>query len=112
MPKKVEGYESERQEILERILKILGIDEGNNLICLREFDEDDVKQKEIEGLVSEIKKYYVCGKWSYFLNKKRESERRVLSLIRSIFKERGVQMESVRKRIKGKEQETFYVIIV
>lgn len=112
MPKKVEEYENERQEIIKRILKILGIDEKNNLFCLREFDEDKEKQKEIEEIVPEIKRCFICGKWNYFLNKKRESDRKVLSLIRSIFKEMGVQMEPVRKKMNGKTQETFYIVIV
>jgi hypothetical protein len=112
MPKKVEKYIEERKEILRKLLEILEISETNKMFSLRELDENEEKQEELYKLVPEIKKYYICSKWSYFMHKDREEKRKYLSLIKSIFKHTGIQIESVFKKNKSDKRETYYVVLI
>ena len=41
MPKKVEQYDAERKQVLDRMFEILGITESNRTICLNDIDKDE-----------------------------------------------------------------------
>ena len=69
MPKKIEQYINERKDVLDRLLVILGITEGNNMFSLHKIDENNNIQQQILDLESEIKKYFICGEWSCFKKK-------------------------------------------
>jgi|688.fasta_scaffold71341_2 hypothetical protein len=84
--KKADKYKTERLEILNKLNNILGITEDNNKFLLCDIDNNEDKQKEIIGLVSDIEKYFSCSSWTYF-SKGIMGDRKYLSLIRSIYKE-------------------------
>ena len=54
---KSELYKKEQEEIVDKIVKILDL-ENNNIINLCDLDEDNDKQKKIMELIPEIRKYY------------------------------------------------------
>ena len=66
MPKQVDKYTNERQEVLNQMFQILGIDESNNKFLLHELDANVEKQNRILELEPNIKKYFICGKWNCF----------------------------------------------
>jgi hypothetical protein len=92
MPKNIEKYTNERQELLEKILNILEISEIHKKFSLKELDENLEKQNKILILESEIKKYFICSKWTYFSHKNRKCKRNYLSLIKAIFKNMNIKM--------------------
>lgn len=93
MPKKVCQYTSERKEILDKILTILGIDEENKIFRLEEITEE--KQDQIYSMDKEIKKYYKTTGWNYY--KQKDLTNRWLSLIRSLLKEYSGEIITKRK---------------
>jgi hypothetical protein len=94
MPKNIDKYTDERKIILEKIFDILEINNTNNKFSLKELDENIEKQNQIIELESEIKKFFICSKWTYFSHKNRICKRNYLSLIKAIFKNMNVKMNT------------------
>jgi hypothetical protein len=113
MPKKVENYEVERKQVLQKMLDILGITDTNKMFSLKELDANEQKQNDIIALEQDIKKYFICSKWNYFNNKNREFKRSYLCLLKAVMKDTNTNLISSQlvKKIDGNnEYETFYII--
>jgi len=110
MPKKTDKYKEERIEILNRLLEILEITKENKMISLSEMDSDVKKQELIYGLEIEIKRVFVCSRWSYFNNRHREGARKYLSLIKCLLKAMEIKIETFTKRVSYDKIETYYEI--
>ena len=113
MPKKVEQYNNERKQLLDKLFNILEINENNNMFSLYKLDNDIDKQNKILELESEIKKYFLCSRWTYFSHKKdREIKRTYLSLIKAIMRDMDIKMisSSLVKKYDDNttKYETFY----
>ena len=86
MPKNIEQFKEERQNILTKLLDILEINDKNKIFSLHDLDINIDKQNAILNLEKDIKKYFVCSKWSYFNQKTKGFKRNYLSLIKSVLK--------------------------
>ena len=84
MPKKIDGCDLERTEILNKILQILEINENNKSFFLQDIDNNLEKQELIYNLEPDIKKYFITGKWNCF--KTKDTKRKWLSIIRCLLK--------------------------
>jgi hypothetical protein len=98
MPKKVNQYEPERLEVVNKLFEILNITESNNSFISNNLDMDLEKQKEIVELEPLIKKYFIYGKWNYF--KDVSLKRRYLSLVKTLLKETGYHVSPLRRTIR------------
>lgn len=67
MPKKIDKFTIERQKVLEEIFEILDINK-NGIIYLNELDTNLQIQNDIIGISNKVKKYFICGRWSCFIN--------------------------------------------
>ena len=113
MPKSIDKYTNERKDILQKIFNILEISDNNKTVSLKKLDEDENKQNSIIELENDIKKYFLCSRWTYFSNKNREFKRSYLSLIKAIMKDLNIKMTSstlIKKTNDNKTKcETFYI---
>ena len=133
MPKVIKPEDDiKRLEILNKILDILGKKEGMSdpsglrqsasgdseiTFFLSKMDLDEEAQKKIYELEPEIKKYYVCGKWTCFAKDDSIMKRKWLSMIKYICKEHGKDMTSGRinkldEETNQKKEMMFYRIII
>jgi hypothetical protein len=104
MPKKIDKYYNERKEVFDKLLSIIGIDINKKTFYLHELDNNIDKQEKIMELVSDIKKYFICSRWTCFC---KENVKRVyLSIIRYVIKDMKYNMISSRENIR-KEDGTF-----
>ena len=112
MPKSIDKFTNERNDILQKILNILEITEKNKMFSLKELDENNDKQNNIIALEDNIKKYFLCSRWTYFSNKNRKFKRNYLSLIKAIMKDMNVKMTSYTLVKKNNDNtskcETYY----
>ena len=108
MPKKIDKYQNERQNVINRVFEILGINERNNMFGLHELDNNKEKQDQILALEPDIKKYFLCGTWTYFKYDD-NIKRRPLSLIKSLMKDMNYNITSTRKT-QNAEVLTMYCI--
>jgi hypothetical protein len=84
--KKSEKYTNEREDIINRALEILQLDEDKSFI-LYEFDKDIEKQNRIIELVIDIKRYFASSYWNGINDK--NTVRPYLTIIRNLFKNQG-----------------------
>ena len=115
MPKKVEQYQIERQDIFNKILKILNLDlPNNNMFSLHRIDENTEIQNKIYELEPEIKKYFIHSNWTCY-KKKDKCKRRWLSLIKYIVKDLNYSLSSsniVSKNNVYSQNGTIYFISI
>ena len=113
MPKTIDQFTNERKEVVQKIFNILEITPTNKIILSKKLDEDIEKQNKIINLETEIQKYFICSKWNYFNNKKRDFKRKYLSLIKSVMKEMNINFYSSlvsKKSVDNKfKRETIYI---
>jgi hypothetical protein len=107
MPKTVDKYDKERLEVLHKIFNILGINENNNKFLLHELDEDLKKQEDILALEPEIKKYFICGKWSCFKN---DMKREALSYVKHVVKDMGLITMTTNNTIDTKRVKVYHIV--
>ena len=99
---KSELYKKEQEEIVDKIISILDL-ENNNIINLCDLDNEYDKQKQIMELIPEIRKYYsfstIIG-----ASEPTKAKRPYLSIIRQLTKSK-YKLNSYDYRIKqdGKE---------
>ena len=95
-------YKKEQDEIIDKIIKILELDENNSII-LYNLDNNIVKQEEILKLIPEIRKYYsfstIIG-----ASEPTKAKRPYLSIIRQITKNK-YKLNSYDHRIKQDNKE-------
>jgi len=92
MPKKVEQYDTERKQVLDRMFEILGINDNNKEICLNDIDNDQDKINRINDLDTDIKKYFLTSGWSAFIRK--NIKRRYYSILKSLLKEFNISYKT------------------
>ena len=113
MPKNINNYTNERNIVLQKMYNIIEINDNNKMFSLKELVENIDKQNKIIELEIEIKKYFLCSRWTYFSNKKREFKRNYLSLIKAIIKDMNIKMITstlVKKNNNNTSKcETFYI---
>lgn len=80
--KKSDKYTTEREDIINRALEILQLDEDKSFI-LYEIDKDIEKQNRIIELVIDIKRYFASSYWNG------NTVRPYLTIIRNLFKNQG-----------------------
>lgn len=113
MPKSIDKYTDERNIVLQKLFSILEITDINKKFSLKELDQNEIKKNAIINLELEIKKYFLCSRWTYFSNKKREFKRNYLSLIKALVKTMNIKMITstlVKKNDDNtSNSETFYI---
>jgi len=110
-PKKTVAYKKERDELVNKLNKILGICEDKAVIVVSNITED--MEKQIEALIPNIKLYFAYGHWNYFKENRANLVRPILSLIKCIYRDTNHQVtQSVSyKKIKG-ESLKFTVLMI
>lgn len=113
MPKVIKPEDNiKRDEILEKILEILGKKDGQNEVTffLSKMDIDEESQKRIYELEQNIKKYYVCGTWTCFAKDENVVKRKWLSMVKYICKEHKKTLKSTGLKIDDDKCDTLYKI--
>ena len=84
-PRKKDLYEKEQIELMDNLLLILKIDNHNRIVIIE--DMTDEQKQELHDISKDIKKYYKCGQWPYFIHG--EIDNTYVSLIKTMLKENG-----------------------
>jgi hypothetical protein len=107
MPKKVEKYENERLLIVSKLFNLLGINENNNTISLKEMDNNKELQDAIICLVPDIKKYFICSKWTCFRTSIENIDRYYLSIFKNLMKNMDYNVFAKRTHLKDNDGNTY-----
>lgn len=107
-PTKINKYKKERDDILEKLNKILGISNTNNIFYICDLTED--KQKEICDLKDKVKKYFEVSAYKIF---SKNVKREYLSLIKIIYIQNSIEFIHSKKKVErdGKKINTAFYLI-
>ena len=97
-PSKKDKFDDERQIIVNKLNNILGINNENKIIYLYDIDNDTNKQNEILALRDDIRRVFTAGNWPVF--SKNIKTRQYLSLMKSVYKDMGINFVSTAKNIQ------------
>jgi hypothetical protein len=98
---KAQQFKEERQKLVLELEKLMGLTESNRGILLYDLEHNEKLKDYLKEQVENIKKYYKCGTWNYFVNQhtKEGEQLSEISLLKAIFKDDSYEIIS-RKKIK------------
>ena len=105
---KKELYQKERDEIIENLNKLLGLNKENNSIFYYELENNENAREYIRNNIENIRKYFKTGTWGYFSNDLLKGMGNEIGLIRSLYTDCEFDIISKRKvvNINGKKKQT------
>lgn len=98
-PLKYIKYEKEKKEVLNKLLKILGIDDNNKVFFKKDIADNKEKEQQILDLIEDIKKYFNYSRWSYFLKSRPYTD--LASLVKCVLRDMNIEIVSFVKYPKG-----------
>jgi hypothetical protein len=103
MPKnsKENLYKNEQLNVKNKILEILNINQDKNYFTLYDLDNNTEKQNAILALEGDCEKYFACGGWTYFKNKRENklNERPSLVLAKNILTSLDIELVNTKMSI-------------
>lgn len=81
-------YQNERNNILQQLIALMNLNDDNSTLLVELYDNKELINLLIQ-LVDDIKKYYRCSTWGYFvaINNGYGDKCDEITLLRSIFKD-------------------------
>lgn len=86
-------YSNERNIIFQQLKLLMDLNEDNSILLAKLQDNNELKKKLIE-LNEDIKKYYRCSTWGYFVSINNGEKGDEITLLRSIFKDHDYKIFS------------------
>lgn len=86
-------YSKERDIILQQLISLMDLNPDNTILLVKLQDNQNLKNKLIE-LTDDIRKYYRCCSWGFFVSISNNLKGNEITLLRSIFKDHGYKIFS------------------
>ncbi len=96
-------YVIEREELMIKILKMIGITKERKRIKRDEIDNEDIKEK-VNKMMEDIKKYYTISKWRSIKTWKDKE----INIILNILKTNGIETIKVDRKRKEEDKYKHY----
>ena len=111
---KEELYTEERKMIIENINVLIGLNKNKYSVIYADLTENEELKNYLITNLDLIKKYYMCGTWSYFVSHLHKYEKNEVSLMKSIYKSDGFIITSksktlVKNNIKKNYTELYFI---
>ena len=104
-----EKYKTEREDICNRLIAIVDLDDNNSFL-LSELDQNTDKQNAILAMKDEIKKYFACSE-IVALKPNIEMKRPYLNIVRGILRKQGYEFFSKEFGSKEKKSRTIRYVL-
>ena len=79
-------FEKERNNIFQQIKILMNMDDDNTILLVKLQDNQELKNK-LNEMSNDIKKYYRCSTWGYFVSINNNEKGYEISLLKAIFKD-------------------------
>jgi len=86
-------YSNEREIIFQQLKILMNLSEDNSVLLIQLQDNINLKNKLIE-YIDDIKKYYRCSTWGYFVCTNNGEKGDEITLLKSIFKDHDYKIFS------------------
>ena len=97
---KKQQYSKEREELIQQLNNIIGIDDKKNYIYLYDLEHNEEILKSIKELEEQISKYHKCGMWGYFSNDIKKGKGNEIGLLRAVYKDNDILITTKSKVIE------------
>ena len=85
-------FENERKDILNNIINNINTSKDGEYIFLIDLYNNDNLKKYIRDNLINIRKYYRCSSWRFFISENNNQNGDEITLLRSILKDHGYQI--------------------
>ncbi len=107
-------YDKERNDIINKLNQLIGLNQNNNSVLLQELRDNNELKQELISMKDDIKKYYRCCRWGYFVSENNGKKGDEISLLRAIYKEHNYKIPTQEvlieyNGIKKKYQKLFFI---
>ena len=82
-------YSNERDNILQQLKILMDLNNDNNSVLLVQLQNNQELKNKLIEFINDIKKYYRCSTWGYFISINNGDKGDEITLLRSIFKDHG-----------------------
>lgn len=79
-------YQKEREDIINELNKLINFDKDNSVLLIQLQDNIELKKK-LNEIVNDIKKYYRCSTWGYFVSINNGEKGEEITLLKAIYKD-------------------------
>jgi hypothetical protein len=97
-PTKAQTYKEERTKIILELEKLMGLNEKNRGVLLYDMEQNIQLKEYLTQIIPDIKKYYKCGNWNYFIQI--EEKRDIIGLLKSVFKSEEYEFINKKKYLE------------
>ena len=80
-------FNNERNNIINKLNSIIGLDINNNSVLLVELYKNSALIEYLNQIKDDIKKYYKCCRWGYFVYENNGKKGDEITLLRAIYKD-------------------------
>lgn len=87
-------FHNERNEILQKLIKLINFNDNTQSILLAQLKDNIQLIKYLNDIIEDIKKYYRCSTWGYFVSINNGDKGDEISLLKAIFKDHGYRIFS------------------
>lgn len=103
-------FNNERKDLLNKLYNILDITNNKKTFFAPDIEDNELTNKLILDLEPDIIKYYNVSTWPAF-KKNKSVDRRVLSIVKSLFKDMNLNLVSSSIRINDVDNKPKYTTI-
>ncbi len=79
-------YKKEREDIINELNKLINFDKDNSVLLIQ-LQDNLVLKNRLNELVDNIKKYYRCSTWGYFVSINNGEKGDEITLLKAIYKD-------------------------
>lgn len=105
-------YQKEREDIINELSKLMNFDKDNSVLLIQLQDNLILKNR-LNELIDDIKKYYRCSTWGYFVSINNGEKGDEITLLKAIYKDHDYNIfskdiTSVYNNIKKRYTKLFF----
>ncbi len=105
-------YQNERENIINELNKLINFDKDNSVLLVQLQDNLILKNR-LNELINDIKKYYRCSTWGYFVSINNDEKGDEITLLKAIYKDHDYNIfskdiTSVYNNVKKRYTKLFF----
>ncbi len=108
---KKELYKEKREELINELNKIIGIDK-NNQIFLYELEKNEKVKEFLKNNIEKIRKYHKTGSWGYFSGDYSKGRDNEIGLLRSLYLDNDYNILSKLKINNFENKKKQYTLLI
>ncbi len=97
---KKEQFAKEREDIINQLNNLIGIDENKNFVFLHDLENNLQVKEYLRNIESEIAKYHKCGMWGYYSSDPKKGKGNEIALLRAVYKDNDIIITTKNKIIE------------